>query len=250
MGRGCVGRGCLILLLCLAWPAATRPQEETGRQPEGPGVLRGTVFTADHPESLLRHAPVDLIYRPGGGEFQRITGEADHAGSFSFTGLDTTSSLAYVLRILRGEREFLSEPIVFPPGMDTLVYNVMATEDPSRAGLPTGHPPLSQPPPASAPKQNDFATFLIVAWIALAFAIPFHLTRSKPRSRGASPYPPEARSLMRDIAALDLRHEKGEIGGAEYGKIRSSLRARVIDILQSGPVSVETSPRSARESRR
>jgi hypothetical protein len=196
----------------------------------GPGVLTGQIFTAQHPDSVLGHSRVDLVFMGEGEAVMHRTVETDHSGVFTFAELDTTSSLAYVLRIQSPQGELLSDPIFFPAGQETIVYNVMARAE--TPPLPTGHPPV-QPTMGTVPRDRPPLTLLIVALTALLFAFFFNLTKAKPEEAPQA-YPPNVRSLMRDVAGLDLRFERGEIGGEEYEKIRRSLRDRLMDLVERG----------------
>lgn len=221
---GGVSRGWPALAILILWGAPALGQVGDS------GVLTGQIFTAEHPDSLLRHAPVDLMFRGEDGAVDHVTGETDESGKFTFSGLDTTTNLAYVLRIQGPEGELLSDPIFFPAGQETVFYSVLAATQPS---MPTGHPPIRQPV-GTVPRDKPLLTLLVVILLMLLLAFLFNLTRG-PGKEGRQAYPPKVRSLMRDVAGLDLRFERGEIGGEEYEKIRRSLRERLMDLVRSHP---------------
>lgn len=233
-GAGIVGLLWVVCPILAGTPSVAAEDVQDGAD-RGPGLLTGQVFTANHPDSVMEHAVVELIFRKDGGEIEGIEAAADHSGRFAFAGLDTSHDLAYVLRVRSAGKDFLSEPILFAAGEETLVYNVVAsTEMPIAEGaLPEGHPAI-EPAQGRRPPERPFLAALILLWLALCFLFLFRQSRERGRDV-ASRFPPAARGLVRDIASLDMRFERGEIGEDEYKKIRVSLRGRLIEIVEAHP---------------
>jgi hypothetical protein len=197
-------------------------------------VLTGRVFTADSPDSVLALNPIEVVYQDASGQTHRHATTTDAMGRFLFDGLEPEGR-AYVLSIKRGGREFLSEPIHFQAGQDTLVYDVMLVNEPPPSGpLPAGHPPVGGVPP-HRPVDSPLWALAIVVGLAVLFAYLFHLSGETPEAARQRRYPPRAVALMRDLAALDLRRERGEIGEEEYAKVREGLKRRLLEILRDHP---------------
>jgi hypothetical protein len=147
--------------------------------------------------------------------------------------LDTTTNVAYILGIQGEDGELVSDPIFFPAGQETLVYDLVTkTEVPP---LPTGHPSINSST-GIVPKDRPVVTFVIILFLVLLFAFFFRLTEGKPEQSPQGAYPRDVQGLMGDIASLDLRHERGEIGSEEYTKIRHTLRERLIELVRSSPL--------------
>ncbi|MBK8230101.1 MAG: hypothetical protein IT349_13340 [Candidatus Eisenbacteria bacterium] len=203
----------------------------------GVGMLGGRLFTADHPESLAVGAEVFLLFETPAGSKQLVT-RSDSGGAYVFTGLSTEGTIQYVLRVDYRGNNFLGAPLSFSPGQTQLSQSflVSTTAPPVGGGagagegqMPANHPPVpGQEGRPVAEKPGD-AIGLTVLLLAL-FGLPLYLMRSRegavtaPRPSGA------VESLIRDIAALDLRHETGVIDREDYERVRGSLKRRLSEL--------------------
>ena len=196
------------------------------------GEIVGGAFTAEHPDSVAAGCSVSLIYRDAAGERQQIDKTTGEDGHFHFAGLSTSPDFSYVIQISYRGRSFLSAPVQFPAGEDVVEYSVLLSrETPAFGEMPSGHSdiPGATPPAARAARQSPAHTILIVLWIVAIFVLFAWMGRPRGESAPADRLSPQARSLVRDIAGLDLRHEDGVIGEEEYRKVRQGL----IDRLRS-----------------
>jgi hypothetical protein len=201
----------------------------------GAGTITGRVFTAESADSVAKGATVVLVYPGSDGQMNRAKALTDESGHFHFMDVSQDTSIAYVLQITLHGRDFLSGAIKFEPGQSEIDYSVLLTdESPDGGDLPSGHPPLSgqQPPRGVALRPNPVHAVLIVLWIALVFGLLAIMARPRRGSGEGSEAPAAVRTLVRDIASLDLRHEDGVIGDDEYRKVREGLMARLRSLSQ------------------
>ena len=196
--------------------------------PVGAATIAGRVFTADHPDSIAPGAPVSVVFRPPGGEVQRLQTDADAEGHFHFVDLSADSSIAYVLRIDFKGMQFLSSPIRFEPGEDVVEFNVLIAGGMPQGEMPSGHPSVPSGPPQGSPvRPNALHTILLALWVTMIFAFLAALIRRKLRPGGERALPAAARGLVRDIASLDNSRAGGVIGEEEYRKVREGLMIRL-----------------------
>jgi hypothetical protein len=193
------------------------------------GVINGTVFTAEHEDSLAVNVPVSLAFQDSTGEFRQIAGRTDRSGRFVFEDLSTDPMTLYRLRIDFRGQDFSGAPMRFEPGQTEIGFDVLlADELPPGSSLPAGHPPVGGPPLRTRPvAQRPLHTVcitlaVVLLFVALALAIP-----QPRRGRGRIRLSADARRLVRDIAGLDHRYADGVIGPEEYRKVRASLMDRL-----------------------
>jgi len=228
-------------LLALAPPA--RGQSANGG--DGAGSLGGRLFTADHPESVAVGADVFLIFQDAKGTARQLKTSVGHDGAYLFTGLSTEPTIQYVLRVdFRGEN-YLGAPSSFTAGQTALdlSFLVSKTAPPAPGGamggamgggagegqLPSGHPPVEGQSGKPVPV-NAGHTLLLTLALVLAFGLPVALLARADR-RAETPRPSGAiETLLRDIAALDLRYESGVLAREEYDPVRNSLKRRLSEL--------------------
>jgi|GEM_PF-5318286 len=201
------------------------------RAPVAAATIAGHVYTAENPDSVAKGAAVTLT-RHGAGAgagMKDLVAQTDAEGHFHFLDLPPDTSITYVLQIRYSGRDFESNPIRFTSGGDQVDYNVLLTDRP-----PGGEPVQEQaqdpmiPPAIGRPApQSAFRTILVVLWILLIFATFAMLARRRDSARREGELPAEARSLVREIAGLDVRHGEGTIGDEEYRKVRVALVERL-----------------------
>jgi hypothetical protein len=184
-----IWRRCRILLLPVllassgSAPAAT--QDGTGA-----GLIYGSLFTAQHADSIAPGTAIALVYRSEDGTKHRVDTMTDANGGFSFPGLATGGDIAYVMRVRGVDRDYLSSPVRFVAGQDRILFNfVMPGRLPAhaRAGeLGTGRSvgPLASrgqgPPRSRATGEWLFFGLLLAAGAVLltARAVRLRMKRS------------------------------------------------------------------------
>lgn len=206
-------------------------QEAPAASPGGAGSIHGQLFTAQDPDSIAAGARVTLVYRNGDGALDRIEAVSDAQGRYAFSGLDTDTRLAYVVRVRYLDRDFLSAPIEFPEGTTDQEFDFLVSADaaplPPDGELPPDHPPISDATGFGRPvRQDPLAMLGIVAFLIALFAWPILVLRDRDRAREAARSGP-AQSLIRDIAGLDVRFADGLIDEPEYRAVRESLFLRL-----------------------
>lgn len=203
----------------------------------GVGMLGGRLFTADHPESLAVGAEVFLLFETPEGSKQLVT-RSDTGGAYVFTGLSTEATIQYVLRVDYRGNNFLGAPLSFSPGQTQLSQSflVSTTAPPVGGGagtaegqMPANHPPVPGQEGRPVPEKPGDAIGLTLLLLAL-FGVPLYLMRNR-EAAATAPRPSGAvESLIRDIAALDLRHETGVIDREDYERVRGSLKRRLSEL--------------------
>ena len=209
---------------------------------EGSGTFGGRLFTADHPESLAAGAEVFLIFQNAKGEARQLVTRAGSAGDYRFSGLSTDPSIQYVLRVdYRGEN-FLGSPSQFASGETTLEQSFLVTTTAPPVGsgmggapnaneqsMPAGHPPVPNQTGRPVPV-NLVHTLLITGALVVIFGLPPYLLRRREERRAESKSSGPIEALIRDIAALDLRHESGVLEREDYERVRQSLFRRLLEL--------------------
>ena len=203
--------------------------------PAAAATIAGRVFTADAPDSIAPGAPVSVVFRPPGGDVQRLQATADAEGHFHFVDLSADSSIAYVLRIDFKGMQFLSSPIRFEPGEDVVEFNVLLSGGMPQGEVPAGHSKVPGRPAQGRPvRPIALHTILLSVCVTLIFALLALLARRKLRAGGERRLAAPARGLVRDIASLDNSHAGGVIGEEEYRKVREGLMTRLRALIGRG----------------
>ncbi len=190
------------------------------------GTISGSIFTAQDQDSVAQGASVALLFSPGGPESgaKRLEAQADGNGHFHFMDLPADTAIVYVIQISYRGRQFHSDPIRFAPGQDQIEYNVLLGDAETRNENVT-----IPAEPGRPARQSAFATVLIVLWTVLIFA-GFAMLARRREPAPAQDLPAGARSLVREIAALDIRHAEGAIGDPAYLEVRKGLLGRLRSI--------------------
>ena len=214
-----------------AQPAAGETDAPAGSA--GPGELRGQLFTAQHPDSVAAGAEVTLIWRDASDELNRISSTAGEDGSYSFPGLSADPTIDYVVRVQYFGRDYLGAPVSFTAGETVLEYNFLVARDAESIpmdGLPDGHSHTggaATPPPLQPVKQNPVTMLVLVALFIALFALPVLSVWKREVALARGSNRPPIDSLVRDIAGLDLRFQRGDLEEDVYRQVRESLFAPI-----------------------
>lgn len=216
----------LVLLVSVHSPA--------GAQGGNAGMIRGQLFTAQHPESVAAGAELTLIFRnPGSEVVERTVTRAGQDGTYLFAPVSTDPAIAYVIKVHHFGRDYLGAPMSFEPGSALLEFNFLVARD--AAPIPQtedAHPPMGGAldahthPPVQPVRQDPIAAAAIVLGVLTLFALPFLLDRSR-SGDGPGKIEGSAADLMRDIASLDLRFADGDLEEPEYRAVRERLFAKL-----------------------
>lgn len=195
------------------------------------GVLKGQLFTAQHPDSLAGGAEVTLVFRDDTNELTHKSTVATPRGEYEFTGLKTDPGYQYVVRVAYFDRDFLGPPISFEDGQTEVEFNFLVARNaaplPPMEGEAHSHPTSTRPPMGSPVPPNPGAMVAITATILALFLLPilsaYRRDRLSVATAGSPARPRAVDALMRDIAALDLRFSEREIEEGDYRSVRRSL---------------------------
>lgn len=228
-----LGPAAVALLGCILLARVADAGADAGM---GPGEIRGQLFTADHPESTASHAEVFLVYRDAAGERRELGLTTGGDGRYDFTGLSIDAAQSYVVRVDFRGSSFLGAPMQFADErVLTSNFLVSLTAPPITAPRADGEGrPGSAEPQAGTlglgepvPPRPELM-LLWTAAVAAGFAWPILAARRRDAERRArGPAAPPENSLVRDIAALDLRFEEGALERGDYERVRASLLARL-----------------------
>lgn len=218
-------------------------QAETapGASGAGVGVLQGRLFTAQHPDSVASNAEVQLIFRDADDHLQRISSTAGPDGSYAFPGISADPTLDYVVRVQFFGRDYLGAPISFTAGETELEYNFLVARNAESIpmdGLPDNHPQMGEtarPPMAPPVRQDPLTMVVLVAVILALFGLPIISAWKREVADAQATNARPIDSLVRDIAGLDLRFERGDLEEDVYRKVRDSLFARLRESAGAGP---------------
>ncbi len=217
------------------------------------GVLKGQLFTAQHPDSLAGGAEVTLVFRDDTNELTHKSTVATPRGEYEFTGLKTDPGYQYVVRVAYFDRDFLGPPISFEDGQTEVEFNFLVARNaaplPPMEGDVHQHQPTTTRPPMGSPvPPNPAAMVAITATILALFLLPILNAYRRDRlsvngSEGAA-RPRAVDALLRDIAALDLRYSDRDIEEGDYRSVRRSLLQKLHTLTGVVPTESSETPRT------